>query len=72
MKRHPILEQIRKSIPLQTRIYVHLQMEDLEHWNNGEYSGKITPDCKEVMDILDIVEKWQKQNNQIYDKRTNL
>lgn len=62
-----ILDRIRKKTSLQTRIFVHLQFEDIDNWVNGVYVGKITKNCKEVTRILDIVKDWQKDNKLIYD-----
>jgi len=60
-----IAERIRKSIPLETRLKVHLQFEDYEHWNNGEYSGNID---KELECLLKYIEEWKKDGAPLRNK----
>lgn len=36
------IEKILKGTPLRTRIFIHLQMDDIANWNNGTYSGDVS------------------------------
>ena len=35
----PLIKKIIKSIPLKTRIFNTLKMEDYDNWENGDYNG---------------------------------
>lgn len=51
-------ERIRKRIPLKTSIFVTLQMEDYDNWENGEYHGDNDRLIKQTECILKDVFDW--------------
>ena len=57
-KKIPILEKIRKETPLKTRLFISLQMEDYDNWENGDYNGDIKKLIKLTEWILEDVYKW--------------
>ena len=57
-KKIPILEKIRKETPLKTRLFISLQMEDYDNWENGDYNGDRKRLLKLTSDILKEVFEW--------------
>jgi hypothetical protein len=51
-----ILKEVSK-MPLERRLKFHLEMADIEHWNNGEYNGDVS---EQLNYLLDIIEEWSK------------
>lgn len=54
----PLIKKIIKSIPLKTRIFNTLKMEDYKNWDNGDYRGDIKKLIKSTSDILKEVFEW--------------
>jgi len=56
----PLIQKILKSIPLKTRVFTILQMEDYDNWENGEYKGNNKRLIKLTKWILEDVFQWIK------------
>lgn len=54
----PLIKKIIKSIPLKTRIFNTLKMEDYDNWENGDYNGDSEKIIKLTEWILEDVYKW--------------
>lgn len=51
-------DKILKSTPLKTRLWVVLQMDDYENWDNGDYKGNVEELKRKVELIKKEVEDW--------------
>ena len=58
-----IFDSVSKNIPLQTRVYIHLQMEDFENWEDGKYKGDCDKLKKNTDQLIGIFMKWAKDND---------
>ena len=54
----PSIKEIVKRIPLKTRIFISLQMDDYDKWKNGEYLGDNDKLIKRTESILKDVFDW--------------
>lgn len=57
-KKNPLMESIRKKIPLKTMIFTNLQLSDYENWSNGEYKGDNEIIIKTATSIMQDVFQW--------------
>jgi len=64
-----VIERILKEVskmPLERRLKIHLEMADIEHWDNGKYNGDIS---EQLNHLLDIIEDWSKNKAPLRNKK---
>jgi hypothetical protein len=54
----PELDELLKSIPLETRVRISLQMSDITKWDNGDWVGDRELLEKQVSAIMQDVKEW--------------
>ena len=61
-----LISEFVKNIPLETRIRVTLQMNDIEKFKNGTYYG----DIEELLNsLLEEVEEWIEDGADLRDEK---
>lgn len=61
-----LISEFVKNIPLETRIRVTLQMNDIENFKNGTYYG----DIEELLNsLLEEVEEWIEDGADLRDEK---
>lgn len=58
----PNFKRILKETPLETRLFVYLQMDDYDNWDNGSYKGDNQKIKEKVTHIIGIMESFLKDS----------
>jgi hypothetical protein len=62
--------QVLKETPLETRLFIYLQMDDYDNWSNGEYKGDNVKIKEKVTHIIGILKLFNEDSASLHSLPT--